>query len=395
MEIPQKKQQFNLVYLLMKIRIVYLNKTICQDWIRTEPDFPMEAGMNTPVTKKNFMSDYMEGAHPLILQRLIETNMEKTPGYGLDQYCETAREKIRKACSCPQAEIHFLMGGTQTNATVIAALLHSYQGVIAAESGHINTHEAGAIEFCGHKVLALPHTLGKLNPEDLERYLFEFANDGNRDHMVMPGMVYISFPTEYGTLYSIDELESISGICRKYNIPLYLDGARLAYGLTAENTDLTMEDIARLCDVFYIGGTKCGALFGEAVVITKPDMIPHFFTIVKQHGALLAKGWLIGIQFDTLFTDGLYLKIAMHANEMASKLKEGLIKNGYRLWFDSPTNQQFVILENRHMQSLSEKVGFSFWEKYDDKRTVIRLATSWASKEEDVTELLEILRSNA
>jgi threonine aldolase len=287
------------------------------------------------------------------------------------------------------------MGGTQTNATVIDALLRSYQGVISAASGHISTHEAGAIEFCGHKVLTLPQTLGKLNPEDLERYLFEFANDGNRDHMVMPGMVYISFPTEYGTIYSKDELERISGICRKFNIPLYLDGARLAYGLTAENTDVTMEDLARLCDVFYIGGTKCGALFGEAVVITKPGLIPHFFTIVKQHGALLAKGWLLGIQFDTLFTDSLYLKIAEHANEMAAKLKEGLRKNSYRLWFDSPTNQQFVILENRQMQLLSENVGFSFWERYDDNHTVIRLATSWASKEEDVTELIEILSSSA
>lgn len=354
-----------------------------------------EAGMNMPEAKKNFMSDYMEGAHPLILRRLMETNMEKTPGYGLDKYCETAKEKIRKACGCPQAEIHFLMGGTQTNATVIDALLHSYQGVIAAESGHINTHEAGAIEYCGHKVLVLPHKLGKLNPEDLERYLLEYVNDGNRDHMVMPGMVYISFPTEYGTLYSKAELEAISGICHEHNIPLYLDGARLAYGLTAENTDVTLEDLARLCDVFYIGGTKCGALFGEAVVITKPGMIPYFFTIVKQHGALLAKGWLIGIQFDTLFTGGLYLKIAGHANEMAAKMKEGLRENGYHLWFDSPTNQQFVILENRRMQSLSEKVGFSFWEKYDDNHTVIRLATSWATKEEDVTELIGILSSNA
>ncbi len=351
--------------------------------------------MNMPVTKKNFMSDYMEGAHPLILQRLLETNMEKTPGYGLDKYCETAKEKIRRACNCPQAEIQFLMGGTQTNATVIDALLRPYQGVISAESGHISTHEAGAIEFCGHKVLTLPQTLGKLKPEDLERYLSEFASDGNRDHMVMPGMVYISFPTEYGTIYSKDELERVSGICRKYNIPLYLDGARLAYGLTSENSDVTLEDIARLCDVFYIGGTKCGALFGEAVVITKPGLIPHFFTIVKQHGALLAKGWLIGIQFDTLFTDGLYLKIARHANEMAVKMKEGLLENGYRLWFDSPTNQQFVILENRQMQSLSEKVGFSFWERHDDKHTVIRLATSWASKEDDVTELIVILSSSA
>lgn len=350
--------------------------------------------MHTSDTKKNFMSDYMEGAHPLILQRLMETNLEKTPGYGIDKYCEMAGEKIRKACNCPQAEVYFLVGGTQTNATVIDALLGSYQGVVAATSGHINSHEAGAIEFGGHKVLVLPHTLGKLDPEDLDRYFLEYSSDLNRDHMVMPGMVYISFPTEYGTLYSKAELERISGICRRYNVPLYLDGARLGYGLAAEGTDVTLEDIARLCDAFYIGGTKCGAMFGEAVVLTKPGMIPHFFTIIKQHGALLAKGWLIGIQFDTLFTDGLYLKIARHAIETAAKLKEGLLRNGYRLWFDSPTNQQFVILENRLMQSLSEKVGFSFWEKYDDAHTVIRLATSWATKEEDIAELIEILKSN-
>ena len=251
----------------------------------------------------SFTSDYMEGAHPLIMQRLMETNLEKTPGYGTDAYCEAAKAKIRSACHAPEAEIFFLVGGTQTNATVIDGLLQSYQGVIAAETGHIGVHEAGAIEFGGHKVLTLPHKNGKITAQQIEKLLCDYANDANRDHMVMPGMAYLSQPTEYGTLYSRAELTQISSVCRAHHILLYIDGARLAYALACPENDVSLADLAALCDAFYIGGTKCGALFGEAVVLPRPGLIPHFFTIIKQHGALLAKGRLLGIQFDTLFTE--------------------------------------------------------------------------------------------
>ncbi|SCP98716.1 threonine aldolase family protein [Anaerobium acetethylicum] len=336
-----------------------------------------------------FDSDYMEGAHPLILEKLMETNMEKTPGYGTDKYCESAKNKIRMACNCPAAEIHFLVGGTQTNATVIKALLRSYEGVVAADSGHISTHEAGAIEAGGHKVLTLPQKQGKILPEQVDRYMETFNNDQNNAHMVHPGMVYISHPTEYGTLYTKKELEDLGRVCRKHDIPLYLDGARLGYGLAAEDTDVTLEVIARCCDVFYIGGTKVGALFGEAVVITRPDLVKNFFTLVKQQGGLLAKGRLLGIQFDVLFTDDLYIEIGKHAIRMAEKLKNGLLEKGFEFYFESPTNQQFLILDNQDMDRLSEIVSFSFWESYDEPHTVVRLATNWATAEADIDLLLE------
>lgn len=340
---------------------------------------------------KYFGSDYLEGAHPLILQRLIETNMEKTSGYGTDEYCNMAKEKIRKACNSPEAEIHFLVGGTQTNASVIDALLKSYQGVITAETGHVNTHEAGAIEFCGHKVLTLDQENGKINALSLKDFLQAYHSDANREHMVMPGMVYISHPTECGTLYSKKELEEISSVCKEYKIPLYVDGARLGYGLAAYDTDVTLEVIANVCDVFYIGGTKVGALFGEAVVIPKKGLIPHFFTIIKQHGALLAKGRILGIQFDTLFTDDLYLEIGKNAIDMAEKLKIALINKGYKFYLESPTNQQFVILENNLMEKLAQEVSFSFWEVYDKNHTVVRFATSWATTENDIDQLIKLL----
>ncbi len=340
---------------------------------------------------QHFDNDYMEGAHPLILQRLVETNMEKTSGYGEDEYCESAKEKIREACHCPQAEIYFIAGGTQTNATVIDALLHSYEGVLAADTGHISSHEAGAIERGGHKVLTLPQELGKLDAGSIEDYLTVFFQDGNHAHMVQPGLVYLSHPTEYGTLYTKAELKKIYSVCRKYKLPLFIDGARLGYGLMAEGTDVTLEVIADNCDVFYIGGTKVGALFGEAVVITKADLIKHFFTTIKQHGALLAKGRLLGLQFDTLFSEGLYFEIAQHAIVMAQKMKAGFIEKGYSLYFDSPTNQQFIVLENKKMAELAQKVSFSFWEKFDENHTVVRFATSWATLEADVDQLIEIL----
>lgn len=339
-----------------------------------------------------FASDYMEGAHPAILKKLEETNLIKSAGYGLDEYSETAREKIRKACNAPEAEVHFLVGGTQTNATVIGALLASYQGVIAAETGHVSSHEAGAIEAGGHKVLTIPQTGGKISAEKVEEVLNTFKEDGNRDHMVMPGMVYISQPTEYGTLYNRQELEALSKVCHSNGIPLYLDGARLAYALACSVNDVTLEDIAACCDAFYIGGTKCGALFGEAVVFPKPGLIPHFFTIIKQHGALLAKGRILGIQFDVLFENDLYEHIGEPAIAAADKIREGLKENGIELYLDAPTNQVFCVLDNAFMEKLAQKVEFSFWEKKDETHTVIRFATSWATTMEDVDELIKWIK---
>ena len=338
----------------------------------------------------SFGSDYMEGAHPEILQRLIETNMEQTAGYGLDEYSDMAREKIRKACRAPHAEIHFLSGGTQVNRIVISALLRPYEGVIAADTGHITVHEAGAIECGGHKVLALPHTDGKLTAGAIEKALRAFHEDANHDHMVRPGMVYLSHPTEYGTLYTMDELEVISAICRANRIPLFLDGARLAYALGCPANELTLPAIARLCDAFYIGGTKCGALFGEAVVFPKSDTVPHFFTIVKQSGALLAKGRVLGIQFDTLFTNGLYERGGAHAIAMADRIRAALTEKGYRLASDAPTNQIFLALSPNQLVHLSTHVSMGFWEKQGNV-TVMRIATSWATQEEDVTRLIELL----
>lgn len=339
----------------------------------------------------SFSCDYMEGAHPQILQRLVETNLEKTPGYGSDCYCEAAKAKIREACNAPAAEIFFLVGGTQRNATVSDAMLKSYQGVIAASTGHISVHEAGAIEFGGHKVLTLPHHNGKISASQIKALLEQYQNDANHDHMVMPGMVYLSHPTEYGTLYSREELMEISSLCHSHQIPLYLDGARLAYALACPQNDLTLAGLAALCDVFYIGGTKCGALFGEAVVIPNAETIPHFFTIIKQHGALLAKGRLLGLQFDTLFTDHLYEKIGLPAIQAADRIRQILSQNGYALCFDSPTNQVFCVIENAAMERLAKQVEFGFWEAYDDTHTIIRFATSWATRPEDAEALSYIL----
>ena len=341
--------------------------------------------------KLYFASDYQEGAHPAILQRLTETNLEKSEGYGTDAFCASAREKIRRACRCPEAEVRFLVGGTQTNATVIGSLLRSYQGVLAAETGHISTHEAGAIEFGGHKVLTLPHQFGKISADDLRDYCRSFWSNGNHDHMVMPGMVYLSQPTEYGTLYSRAELEAIRQVCDDYRLALYVDGARLAYALACRENDVSLSDLARLCDVFYIGGTKCGALFGEAVVIPDPGLIPHFFTIVKQHGALLAKGRLLGLQFDTLFTDDLYLQIGRNAIAAADAIREALRAMGCSLAFPAPTNQVFLCLEDGALARLDEQVVYSFWEKPDEGHTVIRLASSWATNAGETDQLIRVL----
>lgn len=320
-----------------------------------------------------------------------EMNLIQQKGYGSDAICESAKEKIRRACECPQAQIHFLTGGTQANATVIASVLDRYEGVVAAETGHVAVHEAGAIEYTGHKVLELPGHDGKIKAAELREFLHNYWQDANHEHMVFPGMVYISHPTEYGTLYSRQELKDISEICREYEIPLYLDGARLGYGLMSRQTDVTLPVIAKYCDVFYIGGTKVGALFGEAVVFTKNNMPRHFLTMVKQQGGLLAKGWLLGLQFDTLFTDGLYMRISQNAIDMAELLKKAFRERGYRFYLESPTNQQFIILENKEMERLLEKVAFSFWEKYDVEHTVVRFATSWATSREDIDELHKLL----
>ena len=340
---------------------------------------------------QHFDNDYMEGAHPLILERLVATNMMKSVGYGCDEVCESARRRIREACDAPEAEVHFLVGGTQTNATVIRALLRPYEGVIAADTGHIALHEAGAIEAVGHKVLTIPHQNGKLTAAAVDAYIEAFRRDEAWDHMVWPGMVYISQPTEYGTIYSLAELEALSAICRKWSIPLFADGARLGYGIMAEGADVGLKDLARLCDVFYIGGTKVGAMFGEAVVVPQRGRIPHFFTTIKQSGALLAKGRMLGVQFDTLFTDNLYLRIARHAVELATRLREGLTAKGFSTYYSSPTNQAFFVLSAEQLHRLRAVTTFSEWEHLDDGRTVVRLATSWATRPEDVEALLAAL----
>ena len=338
-----------------------------------------------------FENDYSEGAHEKVLQRLLETNLEQLPGYGADHYCESAKEKIKEACGCPDADVQFIVGGTQTNQIVISSMLKPCEGVIAAETGHVSTHEAGAIECTGHKVLTLPHEAGKIGADVLDDWLHSFYEDENHEHMVFPGMVYISHPTEYGTLYTKGELAELSAVCSQYGIPLYLDGARLGYGLAAEETDVTLKDVAEYCDVFYIGGTKVGALCGEAVVFTKENMPLHFMTMVKQRGALLAKGRLLGIQFDALFTDDLYSEISRNAIVTADRLKQVLKEKGYEVDIDSPTNQIFVILENEKMEQLKQNVVFSFWEKKDEDHTVVRFATSWATRMEDVEKLAALL----
>lgn len=339
----------------------------------------------------NFESDYNIGCHPKILKKLIDSNFETLSGYGSDKYCQSAIKKIKESCNCPNGDVYFLVGGTQTNQIIIDSILNKNEGVISAKTGHINVHEAGAIEYTGHKVMEVPTDKGKIIIEELEKYLETFYNDQNREHMVFPGMVYISHPTEYGTLYNKKELKELSRICKKYQICLYMDGARLGYALMSKETDISLSDIAKYCDVFYIGGTKVGALCGEAVVFTKNNIPNHFISLIKQHGALLAKGRLLGIQFDVLFEDNLYLEISKNAIETAEKLKDILKKKGYKFYMETPTNQQFIILENNIMEKLKEKVTFCFWEKYDENHTVIRLATSWATKMEDVERLNEIL----
>ena len=338
-----------------------------------------------------FNSDYMEGAHPAILERLCAMNFDKTVGYGTDDICREAKRKVLAACDCPDGEVYFLVGGTQTNATVIDALLRPYQSVVAAECGHINVHESGAIEATGHKVVTLPHESGILDAEVLRAYLTAFYADPTYEHMPIPGMVYISHPSEIGTVYTKAQLTAISAVCREFGLYLFMDGARMGYGLVSPATDLTLADIAKYCDAFYIGGTKVGALFGEAVVFPKKGTCPHFFTTIKQHGALLAKGWLLGVQFDTLFTDDLYLKIAKNAMDKAEKLKAMFLRHGYRLYADSPTNQQFFIMPRAQFDAMQKDVTFELWAPLDGDEVAVRFVTSWATTDAQLEELEKLL----
>lgn len=339
-----------------------------------------------------FNSDYLEGAHPRIMQRLLDTNMEQTEGYEQDDYCHLAAKKIREACELESADVHFLSGGTQTNLTVISAALKSYQGVIAAESGHINVHETGAIEATGHKVIALPQKDGKITAEAIAEYARNYRDDPSFEHIVMPKMVYLSFPTELGTLYSKEELTEIKKVCDTYSMYLYIDGARLAYGLNAHGNDVTLKLIAELSDVFYIGGTKVGALFGEAVVITNDELKHDFRHVMKQKGGLLAKGRMLGIQFLTMFEeDNLYMEMGKHAIKMAERLKNGFIKANIPFLQEPETNQIFVVLPVKLLERLSKKFGFEFWEKVDEQHAAVRFCTSWATKAESIDKLFECI----
>ncbi|MBQ2447228.1 MAG: aminotransferase class V-fold PLP-dependent enzyme [Bacteroidales bacterium] len=336
-----------------------------------------------------FDSDYMAGAHPQVMQALVESNLEQTTGYGSDAYTAQAAALIRQACDAPQARVHFLVGGTQTNATVIDGLLARHQGVLAAESAHINVHESGAIEASGHKVLTLPQHEGKVKADEVKAYIDEFYRDDSYEHMVAPGMLYISFPTEYGTLYSLQELSDLSQVCHEADIPLYVDGARLGYGLAA--SDVSLPDLARLCDVFYIGGTKMGALFGEAVVINNDKLLKHFFPLIKQHGALLAKGRLLGVQFKALFSKGLYEEIGREAVAKALRLKAAFVEKGYQVEVDSPTNQQFFRLPNSLIDRLKQEASFEYWGPRGQQESVVRFVTSWATSDEDIDQLIALL----
>jgi len=335
----------------------------------------------------SFESDYVSGAHPEVLKRLVETNFESLPGYGDDKYTVSAREKIKTVTGKPEADVFFVSGGTQVNQLVISTLLDDGDGVVAVKSGHINVHESGAIEFTGHKVLAIDGKDGKIVPEKLSEYL-ESDYD---DHMVRPGMLYISHPTEYGTIYSKKELCEIYGICKKHSIPLFIDGARLGYGLSCSKSDMDIKEIASMCDVFTIGGTKVGALCGEAAVFSGIRAPERFIAKIKQRGGLMAKGRVLGVQFDALFTDGLYFRISEHVAGMADMLRNGLIKLGVEFFVDSPTNQLFPVFDDSVIEKISGKVKYSFWEKAGHGRSIVRFATGWATEKEDIEELLSML----
>ena len=341
-----------------------------------------------------FNNDYAEGCHSQVLQRLTETNMVQTPGYGCDSYCAAAADKIRALCGREDLGIHFLGGGTQTNLTVIDGALRPHQGVLCAESGHIHVHETGAVEATGHKVLTLPSDDGKISAEQIRNAVVAHRADEAFEHMVQPKMVYISNPTELGTLYSLKELTNISRLCRDLGLYLFLDGARLGYGLTARDNDVTLKDLARLCDVFYIGGTKVGALFGEAVVISNPALAEDFRYLIKQHGGMLAKGRLLGVQFDALFTDDLYFRIARHANVLADQIRDTLAELNYPLLVPGSTNQIFAVLPDTLLEQLSKQFSFSEQQRIDENHRAVRFCTSWATTEAQVQALCDALKNH-
>lgn len=336
-----------------------------------------------------FNNDYNHGAHPQILEALMQTNEESYGGYGIDPWCEKAAEEIKKYLDCPQAAIHFMVGGTQVNYVVIASALRPYQSVICAASGHIHVHETGAVENCGHKIQALSAKEGKITAAQITEEAELFCTSGVKEHITQPKMVYISFSTEFGTVYTKQELEEISAVCKKYGLYLFIDGARLGYGLGAPGNDVTIADIAKNADVFYCGGTKCGALFGEAVVITNPALQTDFRSYMKQNGAMLAKGWLLGLQFYTLFKDGLYFDITRQADEYAMRIKEAFAKKGVPAFIESSTNQQFVVLENGQMDKLAEKYIFEYDHKIDETHSCVRFCTSWSTRPEEIDALME------
>ena len=339
----------------------------------------------------SFECDYNNGAHPKVLENLMRYNGAKPTPYGFDEFSERAKDRIREACGMPDAQIFFLTGGTQANATTIDSMLYQYEGVICVETGHINVHECGAVEFTEHKIITLSGDQGKMNPKVLDKYLDDFMHDGNNAHAVFPGLVYITFPTELGTIYTAKELDEIYQVCQHYEIPLYIDGARLGYGLMAEGNDITLPYLARHCDVFYIGGTKIGALCGEAVVFTNRRAHKHFFSIQKQHGAVIAKGALIGLQFEALFTGDLYFNLSRHAIKMAMKMKAIFQQKNVEFFIDSPTNQQFVILPDAVVEKLSKTIEFTHWGQAPGHRTICRFVTSWATTEEELDVLEKTL----
>ena len=339
----------------------------------------------------SFECDYNNGACQEVIDNLVRYNSSKPTPYGFDEFSERGKGRIREAIGMPDAQIFFLTGGTQANATTIDSMLYQYEGVISVGSGHINVHEAGAVEFTEHKIITIADTEGKMEAKVLDKYLDDYMHDGNKDHAVHPGLVYITFPTKLGTIYTAKELDDLYQVCQQYEIPLYIDGARLGYGLMAEGNDITLPYLARHCDVFYIGGTKIGALCGEAVVFTNRKAHKHFFSIQKQYGAVIAKGALIGLQFDALFTNDLYFRLSEHAIKMAMQMKEIFRSKGYQFLVDSPTNQQFVIIDNAQVDKLSQKMLFTHFGQADKHHTICRFVTSWATTQDELNELKRLL----
>ena len=338
-----------------------------------------------------FDSDYIEGCIPEILEALSSTNFEQTPGYGEDVHCTHAKELIKETFNCENSDVYFLSGGTQANVTVISSILRPHQGAVCADSGHIHVHETGAIEACGYKCLTIPSSDGKIYAKDINKLIKDHFESDVAPHMVQPGIIYISFPTENGTLYSKQELEEIYSVAKEYSIPLFIDGARLGYALASDKNDVDIKDIAKLCDVFYIGGTKVGALFGEAVVINNDKYKKDFKYHIKQHGGMLAKGRVLGIQFEELFKNNKYMEISKHCIDMANILTQGFIDKGYTFKYEAETNQLFPIISKDKIKELKENFGFSFWEAYDEDHDVVRFVTSFMSKKENIDKLIDAL----